>query len=182
MLMDALSLSSGTNSEISYFYIIPKQQIDMKKLANFLLMILAVANGFAQSAEEIDLLNALNAYRVKNRLPKVEYSKELSKAARHHATYVDMCLKRGIVPTNHDEEVNFPNWNEYSYGQRSALLRKVGIIVNGEVIQMGGDGGFDIIENGLHTSPPHREIMRKRDNNLVGIGYVGSSTVIIFGI
>jgi len=154
----------------------------MKKLAIFLLMILASVNIFAQSAEELDILNALNAYRVKNRLPKVEYNKELSKAARHHATYVDMCLKRGIVPTNHDEEVNFPNWNEYSYSQRSAFLRKIGIIVNGEVIKMGGDGGFDIIENGFHRSPPHREIMKKKDNNLVGIGYIGSSTVIVFGI
>lgn len=154
----------------------------MKKLVVLLLMILPIANVFAQSSDELDILDALNAYRSKNGLPKVAYNKELSKAARHHATYVDMCIKRGIVPDNHDEEVNFPNWNEYSYSQRSALLRKVGIIVNGEVIQMGGAGGFDIIENGLHTSPPHRAIMRQKDNNLVGVGYVGSATVIVFGI
>lgn len=153
----------------------------MKKLAIFLLAILSVANIFAQSAEELDILNALNAYRVKNGLPKVAYNKELSKAARHHATYVDMCIKRGIVPTDHDEGVNFPDWNEYSFDQRVKMIERNGLEISGEVIQMGGDGGVDIIENSLHHSPPHRAIMRNRDSKIAGIGYVGSATVIVFG-
>ena len=153
----------------------------MKKLAIFLLMILAVAKVFAQSAEELDILNALNAYRAKNGLPKVAYNKELSKAARHHATYVDMCIKRGIVPTNHDEEVNFPDWNEYSISKRRELMLISNIEFLSEVIQMGGDGGVDIIENSLHHSPPHRAIMRNKDSKIVGIGYIGSATVIAFG-
>jgi uncharacterized protein YkwD len=153
----------------------------MKKLANFLIMILAVANVFAQSADELAILDALNKYREVNRLPKVEYSKEISKAARHHATYLSHCNKLSIWPDNHDENFNIKSWNGLSYSERSRLLRKSGYIVDGEIQIQNGFIPPDEIIKAFHGSPPHREIMRERNSKLAGIGNVNGCTVIVFG-
>ena len=155
----------------------------MKKLAIFLLMILAVANIFAQSADELSILEELNKYREANRLPKVSYSKEISKAARHHATYLSLCREKNIFENNHDENHRHPNWSSYSFDQRCSFLEKVGYRVYGEIQWQGGPIQIDQkqIIDGFHGSPPHREIMRNKKSNLVGIGNVGGCTVIVFG-
>ena len=155
----------------------------MKKLAIFLLMILAVANVFAQSADELAILDALNKYREANRLPKVSYSKGISKAARHHATYLSLCDKRNIFMTNHDEPHRFFQWNSYSFDQRISLLAKEGYDAYGEVQWQSGLSDFDSdqIINAFHISPPHRNIIKSRKGKLVGIGYVEGCTVIVFG-
>ena len=155
----------------------------MKKLAIFLLIILTVAKVFAQSADELAILDALNKYREVNRLPKVSYSREISKAARHHATYLSLCRERNLFMVGHDEIHRFPNWNSYSFNQRSSFLEKVGYPVYGEIQWQGGPIEIDPKEiiDGFHSSPPHREIMRNRKSNLAGIGNVGGCTVIVFG-
>jgi uncharacterized protein YkwD len=153
----------------------------MKKLAIFLLMILAVANSFAQSAEELSILDALNKYREANRLPKVSYSKEMSKAARHHATYLSHCNKLDIWPDNHDENFDIKSWNELSFSERAILLRKNGYIVDGEIQIQNGFLPPDEIIKAFHGSPPHREIMRNRNSKLAGIGNVDGAIVIVFG-
>jgi uncharacterized protein YkwD len=155
----------------------------MKKLAIFLLMIASMANVFAQSADELVILDALNAYRSKNGLPKVAYNKELSKAARHHATYLSLCREKNIFEDNHDEKHRHPNWKSYSFDQRASLLEKSGYQVYGEIQWQGGSIEVDpkeIVE-GFHSSPPHRNIMRNKGSKMVGIGNVGGCTVIVFG-
>jgi uncharacterized protein YkwD len=155
----------------------------MKKLAIFLLMILAVANVFAQSADELAILDALNKYREANRLPKVSYSKGISKAARHHATYLSLCREKNIFEDNHDENNRHSNWASYSFDKRCSLLGKSGYEVYGEIQWQGGPIEIDSKEivDGFHGSPPHREIMRIKKSKLVGIGNVGGCTVIVFG-
>jgi hypothetical protein len=155
----------------------------MKKLAIFLLMILAVANIFAQSADELSILDELNKYRESRRLPKVIYSKDISKAARHHATYLSLCRERNLLMVGHDEVHRFPNWNSYSYSQRVLFLVKSGYDIDGEIQWQGGPIQIDPKEiiDGFHGSPPHREIMCDRESKLVGIGNVGGCTVIVFG-
>ena len=155
----------------------------MKKLAIFLLMIASMASVFAQSADELAILDALNKYRESNRLPKVSYSKEISKAARHHATYLSLCRERNLFMVGHDEVHRLPNWNSYSFNQRMAFLRKEGFDSEGEIQWQGGPIEINAKEiiDGFHSSPPHMEILRNRKSKLVGIGNVGGCTVIVFG-
>lgn len=153
----------------------------MKKIIILSLSVLSISPAFSQNASELDILNSLNGYRTKNRLSAVIYSKDLSKAARHHATYLSYCNKLDIWPDNHDEEFDIKSWNELSFSERSSLLRKNGYIIDGEIqIQNGFLPPEEIIKS-FHGSPPHREVMREKNSKLAGIGNVDGAIVIVFG-
>lgn len=159
----------------------------MKKL---FYLIFALSNSLflsAQSSDASDLLVSLNQYRSKKGLAKVSYSKELSEAARYQAVYLDKSIaqlkewnmKISLDNVGHDQKIDLPNWVEYSFEERCALLRKNNFEVVGEVIEIGG--GEEGIIQSLHNSEPHRKIMQCKECKLVGIGIIGSNNVIVFG-
>jgi uncharacterized protein YkwD len=153
----------------------------MRKL--MLLLALAPVSLFAQNKMEDSVFRALNVYRVKHKLPKLTYSKSLSKPARHHATYLAKCTEREVWIYDHDEKYNLPDYNEYSFDQRSKMIRSESVLVDGEIQSQGltdGNSAAEIIQ-AFHDSPPHREIMRKKSSKLVGLGVVNGNTVIVFG-
>ena len=169
----------------------------MKKYIILFLSIALAIPIFSQSDSEIRILNELNLYRSKNRLPILKYSKELSKSARHHAFYVSKCLELNLInlpdfksqesvegfnKNMHDEIYDLDNFKEYSINERIRLIRLANIEFEGEVISIGGDDDSKMIIDGFHDSPGHREIIRGKRSEVVGIGNINGITVMVFGI
>jgi uncharacterized protein YkwD len=157
----------------------------MRKLLFLLIAISHPFFIFSQSESEIRILNELNLYRSKNRLPALEYSKELSKSARHHASYLSICREKNYLDADHDEGYRFSGWNSYSFSKRQELMRMIGYNLSYEIQWQGGPEELyasEVIQE-FHSSEEHRKIMsRKSDGSkLVGIGFVKGCTVIVFG-
>jgi hypothetical protein len=168
----------------------------MRKLIILFLSIIPAIPVFSQSETEIRILNELNLYRSRHGLRPVSYDRELSKPARHHAVYVSKCLEMDLIKLPnfgspeevrkfnkdmHDEIHDIRNWKEYSIEERIEFIRLLNIEFGGEVISIGGGDDHKMIIEGFHDSPGHREIIRGKGAKIVGIGNVGSITVLVFG-
>jgi uncharacterized protein YkwD len=157
----------------------------MKKFIILAAIISAILPSFSQNAAELDILNSLNEYRAKNGLSAVIYSKELSKSARHHASYLSLCKEKNLYGVGHDEIHRHVNWNSYSFSQRRDLMRKSGYELSAEIQIQNSLDEIDApgVIQSFHDSPSHREIMRSRSENdkLVGIGFINGCSVIVFG-
>jgi len=157
----------------------------MRKLIIILSILFSSPALYSQSGDEIRLLEALNEYRSKNRLHNLSYSKELSKAARHHAEYLSICREKNHLDADHDEGYRFSGWNSYSFSRRQELMRENGYNLSYEIQWQGGpeDLDADYVIQAFHNSIEHRKIMasKSKDRNIVGIGFIKGCAVIVFG-